>query len=53
MITESGVQFYTNNFGPKTNARKKIHGGSGVDGEGQGYGQYGSAFLEFHEVRAY
>ncbi|KAI0044026.1 galactose mutarotase-like protein [Auriscalpium vulgare] len=46
---QSGVQFYTNNLSKKTAPRKKIHGGTGVEGEGQGYGQYGSAFLEFHE----
>ncbi|KAI0050143.1 hypothetical protein FA95DRAFT_1603826 [Auriscalpium vulgare] len=30
----------------KTAPRMKIHGGTGIEGEGQGYGQYGSAFLE-------
>ncbi|EPQ52513.1 galactose mutarotase-like protein [Gloeophyllum trabeum ATCC 11539] len=45
---QSGVQFYTNNFASTTSARKKIHGGSGADGEGQGYGVGSAAFLEFH-----
>ncbi|KAI0067218.1 galactose mutarotase-like protein [Artomyces pyxidatus] len=49
---QSGVQFYTNINGPPDAARKKIHGGSGVDGAGEGYGPFGSAFLEFHEPLA-
>lgn len=32
---ESGVQFYSNNFSdPARTARKKIHGGSGAQGDG-------------------
>ncbi|KIP05417.1 hypothetical protein PHLGIDRAFT_128902 [Phlebiopsis gigantea 11061_1 CR5-6] len=45
---QSGVQLYTNNFAaPARSARKAIHGGSGVFGEG-GYAPGSAAFLEFH-----
>ncbi|PSR73726.1 hypothetical protein PHLCEN_2v10445 [Hermanssonia centrifuga] len=50
---QSGVQFYSNNLtSPEKNARKKIHGGSGVFGAGDGYGVGTAAFLEFHEPLA-
>ncbi|KAI0073160.1 galactose mutarotase-like protein [Panus rudis PR-1116 ss-1] len=50
---QSGVQFYTNNLtDPSKGARKKIHGGSGVSGAGDGYGKGTAAFLEFHEPLA-
>lgn len=35
---ESGVQFYTGNFVGPDSGRKKIHGGSGDTGKGDGYG---------------
>lgn len=38
IVTESGVQFYTANFVGKDGARKKIHGGTGKVGQGDGYG---------------
>ncbi|KAH9916188.1 galactose mutarotase-like protein [Amylocystis lapponica] len=48
---QSGVQFYTNNFStPEKTARKKIHGGSGAQGDGYDAGS--AAFLEFHEPLA-
>jgi len=48
---QSGVQFYSNNFStPDKTARKKIHGGSGVKGDG--YEPGSAAFLEFHEPLA-
>lgn len=42
-LTESGVMFYSNNFANPSAARKKIHGGSGVIDNGDGYGP-GCAF---------
>jgi hypothetical protein len=33
-LTESGVQFYTANFQTGAGTRKKIHGGSGKEGDG-------------------
>jgi aldose 1-epimerase len=42
------VQFYTANFYDRSNARKKIHGGTGAKGAGDGYGPHAGAFLEFH-----
>ncbi|KAH9914979.1 galactose mutarotase-like protein [Fomitopsis serialis] len=48
---QSGVQFYSNNFSsPAATARKKIHGGSGAQGDG--YEPGSAAFLEFHEPLA-
>ena len=42
---EPGVQFYTNNFAvPEKGARKKIHGGSGSDGDGYGPGSTSDIF---------
>ena len=38
MHPESGVQFYTANFVSPESSRKKIHGGSGQVGNGDGYG---------------
>jgi aldose 1-epimerase len=49
---QSGVQFYTANFYDRSNARKKIHGGTGVKATGDGYGPGAAAFLEFHEPLA-
>ncbi|EIN10115.1 galactose mutarotase-like protein [Punctularia strigosozonata HHB-11173 SS5] len=49
---QSGVQFYTANSYDRSNARKKIHGGTGKFGTGEGYGVGGAAFLEFHEPLA-
>ncbi|EIM91577.1 galactose mutarotase-like protein [Stereum hirsutum FP-91666 SS1] len=46
---QSGVQFYSYNFSTGDGARKKIHGGSGKAGPGEGYPAGGAAFLEFHE----
>lgn len=46
---QSGVQFYSNNFATGDGAKKKIHGGSGTKGPGQGYIAGSAAFLEFHE----
>lgn len=37
MDLESGVQFYSGNFVGPTSSRKKIHGGSGELGKGDGY----------------
>ena len=36
-IVESGVQFYSGNFVIPNSSRKKIHGGSGEVGKGDGY----------------
>jgi aldose 1-epimerase len=46
------VQFYTANFYDRSNARKKIHGGTGAPRTGDGYGPHAGAFLEFHEPLA-
>ncbi|KAG9218721.1 hypothetical protein PLEOSDRAFT_1089196 [Pleurotus ostreatus PC15] len=47
---QSGVMFYSNNLAnPATGIRKKIHGGSGKAGTGDGYGPATAAFLEFHD----
>jgi aldose 1-epimerase len=46
---QSGVMFYSNNFADKNAPRKKIHGGSGVKGAGDGYQPGSAAFLEFHD----
>ena len=38
-LTEHGVMFYTNiGADPAVGARKKIHGGSGIQGHGDSYG---------------
>ncbi|KAA1476245.1 galactose mutarotase-like protein [Dentipellis sp. KUC8613] len=49
---QSGVQFYSNNLATGDGARKKIHGGSGNAGPGEGYGPGSAVFLEFHEPHA-
>lgn len=49
---QSGVQFYSGNFISTESARKKIHGGSGEVGKGDGYKPGAAAFLEFHEPLA-
>ncbi|KDQ52685.1 hypothetical protein JAAARDRAFT_39962 [Jaapia argillacea MUCL 33604] len=49
---QSGVQFYTNNFADGSGSKKKIHGGSGVWTDAEGYGPGSAAFLEFHEPLA-
>ena len=43
-FTESGVQFYSANFVTKDSARKKIHGGNGTIGVGDGYGPGSTSF---------
>lgn len=46
---QSGVMFYSNiGAVPERDARKKIHGGSGLKGDGLAPGT--AAFLEFHDV---
>ncbi|KAK0446130.1 galactose mutarotase-like domain-containing protein [Armillaria borealis] len=46
---QSGVMFYSNiGAVPERDARKKIHGGSGLKGDGLATGT--AAFLEFHDV---
>ncbi|CAA7269494.1 unnamed protein product [Cyclocybe aegerita] len=46
---QRGAMFYSNALAKATNgARKKIHGGSGVSGDGNAYGPHTAAFLEFH-----
>jgi len=49
---QSGVQFYSNNFANGDGARKRIHGGSGAFGPGEGYPSASAVFLEFHEPLA-
>ncbi|KAI5119636.1 hypothetical protein M0805_008998 [Coniferiporia weirii] len=49
---QSGVQFYSGNFISPDSSRKKIHGGSGSTGKGDGYRGGAAAFLEFHEPLA-
>ncbi|TFL02352.1 galactose mutarotase-like protein [Pterulicium gracile] len=49
---QSGVMFYTNNWANKDGARKKIHGGTGIKGTGNGYVPGSAAFLEFHDPLA-
>lgn len=44
--SESGVMFYSNNLAnPVTGIRKKIHGGSGKAGTGDGYGPVSESIL--------
>jgi len=46
---QRGVMFYSNGLAsPAKGARKKIHGGSGIMGQGDAYGPGTAAFLEFH-----
>ncbi|KDR68533.1 hypothetical protein GALMADRAFT_146199 [Galerina marginata CBS 339.88] len=50
---QHGVMFYSNAMANVANgARKKIHGGSGISGNGDGYGPGTAAFLEFHHPLA-
>ncbi|KAJ3565951.1 hypothetical protein NP233_g7314 [Leucocoprinus birnbaumii] len=50
---QRGVMFYSNFLAnPDYGNRKTIHGGSGVDGQGDSYGTWSAAFLEFHEPLA-
>ncbi|KAF5359879.1 hypothetical protein D9756_003611 [Leucocoprinus leucothites] len=50
---QRGVMFYSNFLAePNNGARKNIHGGSGVTGEGDSYSPWTAAFLEFHEPLA-
>ncbi|KAH7926069.1 galactose mutarotase-like protein [Leucogyrophana mollusca] len=44
---QAGLMFYTNNHANTKGYRKKIHGGSGVKGDG--YIPGSAAFIEFHE----
>ncbi|EGN92376.1 hypothetical protein SERLA73DRAFT_191225 [Serpula lacrymans var. lacrymans S7.3] len=44
---QAGLMFYTNNWADAKGYRKKIHGGSGVKGDG--YIPQSAAFIEFHE----
>ncbi|KAG6910269.1 hypothetical protein DXG01_012081 [Tephrocybe rancida] len=47
---QHGVMFYTNGgANSAVGARKKIHGGSGIKDNGDGYSPGTAAFLEFHE----
>lgn len=46
---QRGVMFYSNNLSTAAKgARKKIHGGSGVSGNGDAYSPGTAVFLEFH-----
>ncbi|KAH7913501.1 galactose mutarotase-like domain-containing protein [Hygrophoropsis aurantiaca] len=47
LTLEAGLMFYTNNHANTKGYRKKIHGGSGVKGDGYIAGS--AAFIEFHE----
>jgi len=48
---QSGVMFYSNGLAdPTKSARKKIHGGSGIQDHGDGYAPGTAAFLEFHDT---
>ncbi|KAI0034751.1 galactose mutarotase-like protein [Vararia minispora EC-137] len=49
---QSGVQFYSYNFASGEGSRKRIHGGSGSFGPGEGYPATSAVFLEFHEPLA-
>ncbi|KAF8055540.1 galactose mutarotase-like domain-containing protein [Lyophyllum atratum] len=50
---QRGVMFYANGLANQgSGARKKIHGGSGIRGNGGSYGPGTAAFLEFHEPLA-
>ncbi|KAF8972331.1 galactose mutarotase-like domain-containing protein [Flammula alnicola] len=47
---QHGVMFYSNAMANVAKgARKKIHGGSGISGNGDAYGPGTAAFLEFHD----
>ncbi|KAJ7882285.1 galactose mutarotase-like domain-containing protein [Mycena leptocephala] len=50
---QAGVMFYSFAWtGPEKGARKKIHGGSGLQDNGDSYGTGTAAFLEFHDPLA-
>ncbi|KAH7097394.1 galactose mutarotase-like protein [Auriculariales sp. MPI-PUGE-AT-0066] len=51
---QPGVQFYSGYFmdAEAEGSRKRIHGGNGTVGQGDGYPKYSAAFLEFHELLA-
>ncbi|KIK66891.1 hypothetical protein GYMLUDRAFT_37958 [Collybiopsis luxurians FD-317 M1] len=50
---QDGTMFYSNAWAdPSRGARKKIHGGSGIMNNGDGYIPGSAAFLEFHDVLA-
>ncbi|KAF7337061.1 Galactose mutarotase-like protein [Mycena venus] len=50
---QGGVMFYSFAWTtPDKGARKKIHGGSGLKGQGDSYGSGSAAFLEFHDPLA-
>ncbi|KAF8150165.1 galactose mutarotase-like domain-containing protein [Crassisporium funariophilum] len=50
---QHGVMFYSNALAnPRNGARKKIHGGSGISGQGDAYDITTAAFLEFHNPLA-
>ncbi|KAG8213487.1 galactose mutarotase-like domain-containing protein [Butyriboletus roseoflavus] len=44
---QAGLMFYTNNHADTKGYRKKIHGGTGLQGDG--YIPQSAAFIEFHE----
>ncbi|KIJ10763.1 aldose 1-epimerase, partial [Paxillus involutus ATCC 200175] len=44
---QAGLMLYTNNRADTEGYRKKIHGGSGLRGDG--YGKHSAVFIEFHE----
>ncbi|KAH0832841.1 hypothetical protein J3R83DRAFT_11768 [Lanmaoa asiatica] len=44
---QAGLMFYTNNHADTKGYRKKIHGGTGLQGDG--YVPQSAAFIEFHE----
>ncbi|KAF8173598.1 galactose mutarotase-like domain-containing protein [Mycena galopus ATCC 62051] len=50
---QGGVMFYSFAWtNPQKGARKKIHGGSGFQNQGDSYGSGTAAFLEFHDPLA-
>ncbi|KAF8910436.1 galactose mutarotase-like domain-containing protein [Gymnopilus junonius] len=50
---QNGVMFYSNAMGNMAKgARKIIHGGSGISGNGDAYGPQTAVFLEFHHPLA-
>jgi len=50
---QHGAMFYSNAMSnPANGARKKIHGGSGIPGDGAAYGPSTAAFIEFHHPLA-
>jgi len=50
---QQGAMFYSNALAKTTSgARKKIHGGSGISGDGNAYSPSTAVFLEFHHPLA-